>query len=69
MSALDEWAKENKKQSVSIEDMGDVVREMKLPHYWKEPLFRACGGNKGTSIYQGPLDCAIFGFYSLCYGF
>ena len=49
--ALDEWAKEHKKQSVTIEDMGDVVREMKLPHYWKEPLFRACGGTKGLSSF------------------
>ena len=30
--------------------MGDIVREMKLPYYWKEPLFRACGGQKGKSI-------------------
>lgn len=30
--------------------MGDIVREMKLPYYWKEPLFRACGGKKGKSI-------------------
>lgn len=26
------------------------MREMKLPYYWKEPLFRACGGTKGGSI-------------------
>ena len=58
---MDEWAKENKKQSVSIEDMGDVVREMKLPHYWKEPLFRACGGNKGTQFYQGSQDHPDYG--------
>jgi serine/threonine-protein phosphatase 2A regulatory subunit B'' len=30
--------------------MSDIVREMKLPFYWKEPLFRACGGTKGGSI-------------------
>ena len=50
MTALDEFAKENKKQMVSMSDMGDIVREMKLPFYWKEPLFRACGGTKGEQI-------------------
>ena len=50
MTALDEFAKENKKQMVSMSDMGDIVREMKLPFYWKEPLFRACGGSKNKQI-------------------
>ena len=33
-----------------MSDMGDIVRELKLPFYWKEPLFRACGGTKGKQI-------------------
>ena len=28
--ALDEFAKENKKQMVTLDDMGEIVREMKL---------------------------------------
>ena len=49
ITALDEFAKENKKQIVNIDDMGEIVREMKLPFYWKEPLFRASGGRPGGS--------------------
>ena len=47
--ALDEFAKENKKQIVTIDDMGEIVREMKLPFYWKEPLFRASGGRPDST--------------------
>ena len=37
-------------KEITLADMGEVVREMKLPFYWKEPLFRACGGKPGLVL-------------------
>lgn len=54
LQAIDEYAKRNRKQEFFMKDMGPLVKEMKLPFYWKDPLFRACGGKPSgkVSIFQ-----------------
>ena len=50
LQAIDEYAKRNRKQEFFMKDMGPLVKEMKLPFYWKDPLFRACGGKPSGKI-------------------
>ncbi|CBY41470.1 unnamed protein product, partial [Oikopleura dioica] len=50
LQAIDEYAKRNRKQEFFMKDMGPLVKDMKLPYYWKDPLFRACGGKPSGKI-------------------